>query len=70
MAAAHQLGHFLEEEGHQKRRDVGAVDVGVGHDDDLFVAQRILVELVADAAAERELEVGDLGIAADLVRGR
>ena len=69
MAAAHQLGHFLEEEGHQQGRDVGAVDVGVGHDDDPLVAQRILVELVAGAAAEREAEVGDFAVGADLVGG-
>ena len=69
VAAADELGHFLEEEGHQQGRDVGAVDVGVGHDDDALVAQRILVELVAGAAAERELEVGDFAVGADLVGG-
>ena len=69
MAAADELGHFLEEEGHQQGRDVGAVDVGVGHDDDPLVAQRILVELVAGAAAEREGQVGDLAVGADLVGG-
>src|SRR3954451_14594446 len=67
MAAADELGHFLEEEGHQKRRDVGAVDVGVGHDDDPLVAQSVLVELVAVAAAQCEVEVGDLAVGADLV---
>ena len=69
MAAAHQLGHFLEEEGHQQGRDVGAVDVGVGHDDDPLVAQRVLVALVAGAAAQREVEVGDFLVGADLVGG-
>ena len=67
VAAAHQLGHFLEEEGHQQGRDVGAVDVGVGHDDHALVAQRVLVPFVARAAAQREGEVGDLAVGADLL---
>ena len=44
-----------------------AVDVGVGHDDDLLVAQ-ILLEIVrAGAAAERLDEIGDLGVLRELV---
>ena len=69
MAAADQLGHFLEEEGHQQGRDMGAVDVGVGHDDDPLVAQRVLGPFVAGAAAQRLLEVGDFLVGADLVGG-
>ena len=44
-------GSLAVEEGQQQRADVGAVDVGVGHDDDLVVAQLVEVELVADAGA-------------------
>src|SRR3546814_4451081 len=55
----------LEEEGEQQGADVAAVHIGVGHDDDLVVAQLVDVELVAaDAGAER----GDQG--ADLLRGQ
>src|SRR3546814_8913025 len=34
-----QLRHLPVEEGQQQGTDVGAVDVGVGHDHDLVVAQ-------------------------------
>ena len=34
-----EFGHLAEEESQQQRADVAAVDVGVGHDDDLLVAQ-------------------------------
>ena len=39
---------------------MGAVDVGVGHQDDLVVAQVVLAVALARAAAERLDEVGDL----------
>ena len=37
-ALADQLGHLAEEERQQQRADVRAVDVRIGHDDDLVVA--------------------------------
>ena len=41
------------EEGEQKRSDVGAVDVGIGHDDDFVIAELFEVEIVrADPAAK------------------
>jgi len=50
---------------------VGAVDVGVGHQDDAVVAQLLDIELVAaDAAAERGDERADLGAAEHLVEAR
>ncbi len=69
VAPAHQVGHFLEEEGHQQRGDMRAVDVGVGHDDDAVVAQVLRVAVLARAAAERERQVGDFAVGADLVGG-
>ena len=51
VAALHQLGHLAVEEGQQQRADVGAVDVGVGHDDDAVVAQLGDVEVVGAALA-------------------
>ena len=67
MAVADQLGHLLEEEGDQQRGDVGAVDVGVGHDDDAVVAQILVAVLAARAAAQRLDQVGDLLVAGQLV---
>ena len=45
------------EEGEQKRADVGAVDIGIGHDDDLVVAhlfdvERAFLFAIADARAD------------------
>ena len=45
-----QLRHLLVEEGDQQRGDVGAVDVGVRHDDDALVAQVLVAVFAAGAA--------------------
>src|SRR3546814_10691304 len=71
MAALDQLRHLPEEEGEQERADVAAVHIGVGHDDDLVVAQLIDVELVAtDAGAERRYQSPDLLRRQHLVEAR
>ena len=49
VAALDQLGHLAVEEGEQQRADVGAVHVGIGHDDDAVVAQLGDVEVVGAA---------------------
>jgi len=46
-----------------------AVDVGVGHDDDLLVAQVVDPEFRAEPDAERLGEVVDLLVGAELRRG-
>lgn len=43
-AGGDQLGHVLEEQRREQAADVGAVGVGVGHEDDLAVARRVDVE--------------------------
>ena len=53
--------HLPEEEGEQKGADMRAVDIRVGHDDDLVVAQLLDIEVVApDAGAKRRDERADL----------
>ena len=55
-----QLRHLTIEERQQQRADVGAIDVGVGHDDDLVVAQLVDVELFpANAGAQRRDQRAD-----------
>ena len=54
--------HLGEEEGHQKGCDMGAVDIGVGHDDDLVIAQIVKVEPAAHADAKRLTQIGNLGV--------
>ncbi len=59
--------HVSEEEGEDQGADVGAVDVGVGHDDDLVVAQAADIEFVADAAAEGGDDRPDFVVGEDAV---
>ena len=55
-----QFGHLAEEEREQQRTNMRSVDVRVGHDDNLVVAQFFDVELVApDARTKRHHEVAD-----------
>ena len=61
MAAIDDRAHLPVEEGEQEGADVRAVHVGVGHDDDLVVAQLVGGELVVpDAGAERHDQRADL----------
>ncbi len=59
--------HLPEEEREQQRADVAAVDVGVGQDDDLVVADLVDVELLADAGTDGGDERLDLGVLQHLV---
>ena len=68
MALINQRAHLGEEEGHQKRSDMGAVDISVGHDDDLVIAQIVDVEPRAQPDAKRIAEVLDFCIGGDLGR--
>ena len=38
-----EFGHLPEEEGHKKRSNMGAVDIGIGHDNDALVAEFFVV---------------------------
>ena len=54
VPALDQFGHLAVEEGQQQGADMRAVDVGVGHDHDLVIAQFLEVEFLApDRGAER-----------------
>ena len=60
MTLLDDVGEVAVEEGQQERADMRAVDVGVGHDDDLVVAQLAEVEIVADAGAQGGDQRADL----------
>ena len=71
IAALDELGHLAIKERQEKRADVTAVDVGVGHQNDLVVAELLDVEAsLADSAAERRDERADLGARQHLVEAR
>src|SRR6478672_1016165 len=61
-AGVDERAHVAEEERQQQRADVGAVDVGVGHDDDLAVARRRQVEAPAGAGPDDLDDRGALGV--------
>src|ERR1700738_438090 len=52
MPAIDELAHLPIEEREQKRADMRAIDVGVGHDD-LVIPHLLRIELVTDPRAER-----------------
>ena len=70
VAGLDERRHVAEEEGEDERADVRAVDVGVGHDDDLVVARLLEVELVADAGADGADHGEDLVVLQHLVDAR
>ena len=57
LAIVDQRRHFQVEKGHQQGGDMGAVHIGVGHDDDAFIAQGVAVILAAGAAAEGQNQI-------------
>ena len=60
LAARDELRQVSVEEGQEERRDVVAVRVGVGEDDDLAVAKPAQVEVVSQPAAEGRDQIGEL----------
>ena len=71
IAALDHLRHLPVEEGEQEGADMRAVDIGVGHDDDLVVAHLLDVEIVApDARAQRGDQRADLVGTEHLVEAR
>src|SRR5439155_22197126 len=66
----HQRPEMAIEEGQEQGADVRAVDVRIGEQDRLAVAQLFRVEIVADARAERDDERLDLLVREHLVGAR
>ena len=69
MSIFNELRKFFKEKRHQERGDVGAIHVGVGHDDDALVAQGRLVVIVAGAAAQGLQEVTQFLVGVHLFGG-
>ena len=60
MPLGNQLGHFAIEKGQQQRRDMGAVHIGVGHDDDPLIAQIAALVFGSQPATQRLHQIGQL----------
>ena len=67
VAFLDQFGRLPIEEGDQKRGDMSAVDVRVGHDDDLVVAEIGRAVVRARAGAERLHKIRELLILRELI---
>ena len=70
VALLNQLRHLAVEEREEERADVGAVHVGIGHDDDLVVADLRDVPLLREAAADRGDKRADLVVREHAVDAR
>ena len=67
MAFGDEVWHEAEKQGEQQRCDVLAVNVGVGHQHDLVVAQLVDVELIVDAGTQCGDDRLDFGVLQNLV---
>ena len=67
MAVLDEFGHLAKEKGDEQGRDMGAVDIGVGHDDDFFVAKICVLVMRAGAASQRLNKIAQLLISGELV---
>ena len=67
VAVLNQLRHEAEEQGQKQRGNVLAVNVGIGHEHDLVVAQLLDIEFLVDAGTQRGNNRLDLGILEDLI---
>ena len=71
VAAFDQIAHLAEEERQQQRTDVRAVDIGIGHQDDLVIAQLRDIEVLdADAGSQGRDHGPDFLVAEHLVVAR
>ena len=59
-----------EEKGQDERADMCTVDVCISHDDDLVIAQLLIVDSLPDAHAECDDEILELFEGEDLVQVR
>jgi hypothetical protein len=66
ISRIYELWHVSEEERKQKRLDVRAVHVGIGHRHDLVIATLLYVEFIAYARADRGDDRLDLFVLEDL----
>src|SRR4029453_3380204 len=67
LSAFDQLWHLTVEESNQQRSDMRAIHIGVGHHDDLLVAQVLLMIVRARATTEGLDQIGKLRILCELV---
>ena len=70
ISAFDDLPEIAVEKREQQRADVRAVNVGIGHDDDLVIAQIFHIEFLADRGADRDDKRADFGVREHLVEPR
>ena len=68
MTMLNERLHIAIEEGQKKRTDMGTIDIGIGHDDDLAITALREIEILADARAKCRDHRADLGIGENFVK--
>ena len=67
MSLLNQLRHEAVQKGQHQRRNMCTVDIGIGHDDDLVVAELADIKIFMNTGTERSNHRFDLSIAINLV---
>ena len=67
MALLNERAHIAEEEGEHQGADVGAIHIGIGHDEHFIVAQLGDIELVTNAAAQCQHNGHQLVVAVNFI---
>ena len=52
MSVSYKFGHLAVEEGQEQGADVGSIDIGIGHNDNLMIAQLIDIEIITDISSQ------------------
>ena len=68
MSFFNKRTHIAEEESEQKGSDMRTVNVRIGHDDDLTVAELLNIEVVTDTASECLNDRYDGGVCINLIK--
>ena len=67
MALLNERAHIAEEEGEHQGADVGAIHIGIGHDEHFIVAQLGDIELVTNATAQCQHNGHQLVVAVNFI---
>ncbi len=68
MTVFDQFDQVAKEEGQQQGSDMGAVHIGVGHDDDATIAQPLEGKIIAYAGAQSRYQGSHLVVAQKLIQ--
>lgn len=68
MAGVKQRSHVSEEECEQKRSDMSAVNIGIGHDNHLVISELVYIKIFAYTCTESGNDRDKLFVCNNLVK--